>query len=303
MSQSSTCSLVDSCDKQYEARQVIPGIETVGVRLTNQSFSRHSHDTYTVVVTTEGVQEFYYRGTTHRSTPGQLVVLHPGEVHDGRPGGGSTFAYVGLQIAASAARRYLPEHLGRRALPFVTRPVFNDSRLVKVVRRAAAATDGLLMHGLVTNVLEAICQLSSDAPQFARAKGYTHRIANAEQYLRDNATRPVQLVELQQECGLSVSEICRQFKSRYGISPYRFLLMRRVQVARDRIRAGLPLSEAAIAAGFSDQPHMTRAFRSFLGLTPGVFAALHARTAVEQSTNEVWRREQHEEALPSPSRR
>jgi AraC-like DNA-binding protein len=38
------------------------------------------------------------------------------------------------------------------------------------------------------------------------------------------------------------------------------------------IRAGTPLSEVAVAAGFADQSHMSRLFKRTYGLTPGRWA-------------------------------
>jgi AraC-like DNA-binding protein len=50
--------------------------------------------------------------------------------------------------------------------------------------------------------------------------------------------------------------------------------MRRLGVARRAIAAGTPLAEAAAAAGFADQSHMTRQFGRAYGMTPGRFSAL-----------------------------
>ncbi|MGJ0223600.1 AraC family ligand binding domain-containing protein, partial [Streptococcus pyogenes] len=92
--------LESSCASSYWSAQLAPGALALNVCLYNEAFSRHSHDTYTVVVTTVGVQEFFYRGTTYRSVPGEVVVLHPGEVHDGRSGTDGPFAYVGLHLTS-----------------------------------------------------------------------------------------------------------------------------------------------------------------------------------------------------------
>ena len=46
----------------------------------------------------------------------------------------------------------------------------------------------------------------------------------------------------------------------------------RVQRARQLIEGGTPIATAAVAAGFSDQSHLTRRFKRTLGITPGVFA-------------------------------
>ena len=62
----------------------------------------------------------------------------------------------------------------------------------------------------------------------------------------------------------------------FGTSPYRYLLMRRLEFARERMHRERPLVEVAADAGFADQAHFTRAFRSAFGLTPARYRALRA---------------------------
>ena len=45
----------------------------------------------------------------------------------------------------------------------------------------------------------------------------------------------------------------------------------RVARARELLRGGLPLADAAHAVGFADQAHMTQVFKRVYGSTPGVF--------------------------------
>lgn len=67
---------------------------------------------------------------------------------------------------------------------------------------------------------------------------------------------------------LSPSEVSRGFHAAYGVSPKRFRLELRAATAARRITAGSRLSEAAFAAGFADQPHMTRTIASTFGRSP-----------------------------------
>lgn len=82
--------------------------------------------------------------------------------------------------------------------------------------------------------------------------------------------------ELEAITGLTRCERARQFRIVSGTSPYRHLLMRRLDFARERIHCGLPLVEAACEAGFADQAHFIRAFKPAFGLTPGRYRALRA---------------------------
>jgi AraC-like DNA-binding protein len=77
--------------------------------------------------------------------------------------------------------------------------------------------------------------------------------------------------------GLSRFELARQFRLRFGTSPYRYLLMRRLDFARIQLSTPLPLAEVALEAGFSDQAHFTRMFKAGFGLTPAVYRTLITR--------------------------
>jgi AraC-like DNA-binding protein len=81
-------------------------------------------------------------------------------------------------------------------------------------------------------------------------------------------------MELESITGLTRYELCRQFRILFGTTPHRYLLMRRLDFARDRIHQGRPLVEVACDAGFADQAHFTRVFKSTFGLTPARYRAL-----------------------------
>jgi len=80
------------------------------------------------------------------------------------------------------------------------------------------------------------------------------------------------LAELAGIAGLSVYHFARAFKQSTGVTPHHYLVRRRIERAREMLaRSELPLSEIALAAGFSDQSHLARVFRQMLGITPGRF--------------------------------
>lgn len=62
------------------------GIERTEVRFHGNGFTPHRHDTYALGLTLHGVQTFRYRGVERFSMPGNVIVLHPDEVHDGAAG-------------------------------------------------------------------------------------------------------------------------------------------------------------------------------------------------------------------------
>src|SRR6266705_3752310 len=71
---------------------------------------------------------------------------------------------------------------------------------------------------------------------------------------------------------LSMYHFARAFKQSEGMTPHDYLLQCRVRRAKDLLAAtDLPLSEIALASGFSDQSHCARRFREHVGVTPSSY--------------------------------
>jgi AraC-like DNA-binding protein len=91
-------------------------------------------------------------------------------------------------------------------------------------------------------------------------------------YVDDNLSGDVTLAALAGACRLSASHFSVAFKTSFGCSPHRFLLKRRVELAKRLLLAtDLSLVGIAISAGFADQSHFTRIFGRFMGITPGAW--------------------------------
>ena len=67
------------------------------------------------------------------------------------------------------------------------------------------------------------------------------------------------------------SDFTRLFKEATGLPPHQYVILRRVERAKQFLQAGtdLSLTEVALRAGFSDQSHFSRHFKRFVGVTPG----------------------------------
>jgi AraC-like DNA-binding protein len=248
-----------------------------------RAFARHRHDTYAVCVTDRGLQGFDYRGAAWTSAPGQVVVLHPDEPHDGRAaaaeGFGYRIAYVAPDRIAAAARALCGAAV---PLPFLGDPVLTGGAPARLLARAVgdafrgfpAAPEPLAADALVEGLARGLVAADPSIRRRRRGTSYDLRaLARARDFLDAEKARVVTSAELEAISGQDRYALARHFREAYGTSPYRYLLMRRLDWVQREIVAGRGLAEIALAAGFADQAHLTRMFKAAFGLSPAKFRA------------------------------
>jgi AraC-like DNA-binding protein len=286
--------LEHSCDPEewVDATGPVDGVELFRARLRGRPFSRHRHDVYAIGVTEQGVQAFDYRGAVERSLPGQVFVLHPDELHDGRADGPGLFGYRQIYVNPDRIASALPGLTGRPApLPFA-RPVTNDPVLARVVRTAfARPPEPLALDALVLQLAEGLLRSSATGlTSTLRCRVDLPAVERGRDFLQSRLTI-VQSGEVEAVTGLDRYQFARQFHAVYGTSPYRYSVMRRLDVARGWLRDARPLAETALEAGFADQAHFTRTFKAAFGMTPGRYVKLCAARAGDAAAHPAppWR--------------
>jgi len=81
--------------------------------------------------------------------------------------------------------------------------------------------------------------------------------------------RDVRMRELASVAGLSPSHFGRAFKASTGMTPHRWIVQRRIELAQRLMReSGKSIAIASQMAGFASQSHFTKAFRVSTGATP-----------------------------------
>ncbi len=78
--------------------------------------------------------------------------------------------------------------------------------------------------------------------------------------------------QVAEQCGLSVPYICQLFKRFNHVTPYQYLLRRRMQFAADMLsNPGVLVKQAARRLDFADQFQFSRAFKRVFGISPAQF--------------------------------
>jgi AraC-like DNA-binding protein len=258
---------------------ILGGLELLRARFVEFTFPPHAHDEFMIALTEGGMALPTYRGGAHLVGPREVLVLNPGEVHGGGPARGSVWRYRAFYPSADLMRRAVQELAGAtRGIPRFTDEVVRDPHVAESLRRAHAALEeprSALERG--SRLLQALARLvarhASDKPPVQRVLPEHRAVERARAYLEALPGENVTLETLAGETGLSSFHLCRVFHRQVGLSPHAYQTLVRVRLAKTLLADGVPISRAAVEAGFYDQPHLTRHFKRIFGVTPGRFLA------------------------------
>lgn len=250
-------------------------LECLSATFRTHIYAPHAHETYVVGTVVDGCETFLCRGARHYIGPGQFTFVHPLDVHDGEPfEDGYTYrmSYPSVGLMTEVAE----EVTGVSAAPFFPSPCVDDPdaavlfaqahRLIEDGADPLAADETLLrcLTVLVTRHAGLTpLALGSESGPVRRA------MALIEQRYGDELS----LDFLAREAGLPRHLLIRAFRRETGATPHSYLVNRRALAAGAMLRSGATPSDAALAVGFFDQSHLTRAFKARFGVTPGAYRA------------------------------
>lgn len=238
---------------------------------TRRVFPRHTHDQFGIGVIHHGAQKSASGRGPVEAGAGDAITVNPGEVHDGIPIGDFGRSWRMLYFDPSVIAEAVADisEGGTREFEF-HEPVIRDSRIAERFNALYGAMTGE-DSGMLQREEMFFILLAALHPRRAGAAP-PDAIGRAREMIEADPAFPITLDELARHCGLSKFQLLRGFCKATGLTPHAYLVQRRIALARTLIADRLPLAEAALAAGFADQSHMTRLFVRTYGISPGFYA-------------------------------
>ncbi|WP_034913958.1 AraC family transcriptional regulator [Erwinia sp. 9145] len=249
-------------------------IEAIRAHFTGHAYDPHWHDSYLIGVTEQGVQQFHSRRKQHRSRPGTVFMLEPGELHDGDAIDEQGFTYRMLYLDPAFVRQQLldqftdapqsVELLFARTLSGdvgLARATFDAFQMLhdgegKMVREAAL---GQLFSALTRHSYWRKPQrIYHDNPLAHQARAF----------MQDRLADNIGLSDMAVALGVDRFRLSREFQAAFGLPPHAWLIQLRLTHARRLLAAGIAPADVAARSGFADQSHLGRWFRRAYQLTP-----------------------------------
>jgi len=265
--------MVSRIHQVEQHRSRIQGIEAMTL-VSNHHFPRHSHDQLGIGVIAFGAQRSWSGVGAVNASAGDVIMVNPGEVHDGAPLDGNPRGWRMIYIDPALVVREVEEEIAGQVE--IVHPVARDRLLAAHFARlfacliASQSARLAAEENLLRSLVYVFGQHGMARPS---SSGPSPCVARAVQRLDSAPDTSVSLAELAALSGASRFQLLRGFAREIGITPHAYLVQRRVRLARQLLADGQTPAQAALLAGYADQSHMTRAFVRQLGVTPGRYRA------------------------------
>ncbi|MCK3838870.1 MULTISPECIES: AraC family transcriptional regulator [Pseudomonas] len=229
-------------------------------------------DIHSLVFFSQGENERGYARVNGRKIPhgGQLRkridVLPSGLEYSG--------AYVGKGLKASILSidprlsRCMPSLEG--GLDLKLRTQLNDAFMWTIYEQFMHASDPLLKESLSMTLLIYISRKSLDTPvSTGFGAGRKRRLVD---YVEEHLEQPISISELADEVGVSVFHFLRLFKLAFFITPYQYILQRRVERAKVLLsHTTYSIEMVGFKCGFNSGSQFSQTFSRAVGQSPSAF--------------------------------
>jgi methylphosphotriester-DNA--protein-cysteine methyltransferase len=142
------------------------------------------------------------------------------------------------------------------------------------------ALDDLIAHRDVDDVLSRVGEAKDNAERVAAVEAFLLRrqLQRTPDAIVAHAARAIEMTHgsirvgaLARRLGITQNALERRFRERVGATPKQFASIVRLRHAVELQRSGATLTQVATEAGYFDQPHWNRQFRSAMGQAPQRF--------------------------------
>ena len=245
----------------------------VGADVTTMPRSMHEHKNLVeILIVDDGAGIFIIDGERYTAKKGDIILYNSGVVHDEFGGSGnnlSTYcvAISNLKLANLPVNKILPKEYS---------PIFPSGEYFDEIlnifqaieresyRPSGAETANLLALALVSK----ICTLLKSHGQPRKEKIPTLS-SLAKDFIDEHYTENIKLDDIARAVSTNVYNLAKVFKAEIGISPMRYVILRRIGEAQNLlINTDMTITRIALSVGYNNSNYFQNVFKDFMQMTP-----------------------------------
>lgn len=243
------------------------------VDIEDYAHEPHIHDVCELLFIKKGTPKYFVEGKSYKLSKNTLVFSRPGDRHkiyfdESGPYERYNILYDEKKIPFDLYRKIPPK---LDIINFDGNTIVTD--LFKKSDYYCEHFEGEKLGKLMTSIVEEIFFNISIAIDENKATDHSSASANpfitaALTYIEENLTANITIDSICDELYITKSHLHHLFINHLQISPKKYILSKRLGLAKKAIRAGLKPIEACMQSGFSDYSTFYRDYKNHFGHSP-----------------------------------
>jgi len=258
----------------------------------------HQHEAYELILFLRGHVNLYIENSCYHLQPGDIVVIHPDEMHRAVTLDDTEYERITINLQRSYLERLsttttqLFECFDSRTKGTGNIAHLNELQLTQFLRLAGELENVLDSDEYGSDILanSYLAQLLVFTNiVFQQANGTPANIMpplvrHTMEYIDKHLTQEISLDRLAAAFHMNGTYISRRFKQHTGLTLRSYILGRRIALAKTFLSGGLTVTEACYQSGFSDYANFIRSFTKIVGISPGKYAKKSHAPVIEDRT-------------------
>lgn len=245
----------------------------------DNNFTMHVHDQCEIFYFVSGDAEYLVEGTRYPLKTGSILIMRPSESHRVKILSSRKYERYAVNFSMSITDNIDPQHRLMKA--FFDRPLgrgnlylpseFNNEYMRKIFTEMCVGTDDyerklkILSHlfpllGMIDNAF-----IKRGSADYAPPQSVAEEIVS---YTNAHLFEELSVSTLADHFFLSTSQFGRIFKQATGAAPWEYITIKRLTMAREKIRSGFPAQNAGEICGFGDYSAFYRSYVKYFGHSP-----------------------------------
>ncbi len=247
-------------------RKMLPlldNLEMLQVEDSVHEFPLHYHDCFCLSIIDKGMF-----GENELIAPaGTILISHPNELHSNSVVNNTAYNMLTYYVHEDVMKfKQNASHIS-----FDNR-VIDDPYLFNHFKRLSNLTHGNendysdLEEGMLSGLEELVIKHAIPKP-FSLISGHSS-VEEVKNYISKHIDKKIKLEELARIVGMDRYKFTRWFKKNVGLTPFEYIIVNRIELAKKMILNGDLLTHVALSTGFYDQSNFSNYFKRFVGITP-----------------------------------
>ena len=249
----------------------------------------HHHDFYEVYFLLGGEVAYWVDGRIIRLTPGDLLFINPMELHrpitnPENPVCERFVLWVNKEYLESLSTSQvrlngcfdtdLPDH-SHLIRPVKAERAVLTARMGELVRENYSKDFGsdISAQGIFLQLMVQLNRLALGTERHQEGEELSPLVQNAMAHIGENLHSNLSLEDIAGNLFVSKYHLSHAFSREVGISVYRYIMLRRLMLARQQLASGESAGQVCRNCGFSDYTSFYRAFKSEYGISPRELSA------------------------------